>query len=51
MIKNQWSKDAIIRAYERGLSLEEVREHFHMYNYSIIEILAVIQEKYPRMTL
>ena len=51
MIENQWSKDAIIRAYERGLDLEAIKAHFHDPGHITTEILAVIQEKYPRVTL
>lgn len=51
MIKNQWSKDAIIRAYERGLDLEAIKAHFHGSGYTTTEILTVLQERYPRVTL
>lgn len=49
MITNQWNKDAIIRAYERDLSLEQIQEHFVADDFSLYDIKNVIQEKYPRV--
>ena len=51
MITNQWNKDAIIRAYERDLNLEQIQEHFAANNFSLVDIKNVIREKYPYLTL
>ena len=46
MIENTWTTDAIIRAFERGLTPQDIQESLRIKN-SLEDIKAIIREKYP----
>jgi len=49
MINNKWNKEAIIRAFNRGLGFQEIENHFSDHGFTIDDIKTVVVEKYPMM--